>query len=541
MAASEPAPPDSHPHLIEGARRLSRSRLWRLNRAFYERRGNTAWTTGKVPWFVSANACLARAYALVIDGFLRDVAAGAFGPELALPTRPVHVIEVGAGHGRFAFLVLEHLVALEARHAALGPRAPLRYVVTDVAEANLAFCAEHPALRPHLDAGRLDLARYDAERDETVALRRSGVVLSPGAPAGALVVIANYLFDSLVNDVFRVTASGLDECLPALYSSAAEADPDDPAILDRVKLVYARRPAGPSPYGEPALDAILDDYRRTLPDTAVTFPIGALTCAGNLHRLAGGRWLLLASDKGPVHAEELLHRTEPQPVVHGSFSLSVNFHAIGAWFEQVGGHVLDVTPRDGSLTPNGFVAGARPEAVIRTRLAFADWIERFGPMDFVALQDQVRAVGDKPPTVDALLAILRLGDWDPWLFYRLADHLRPQLDEASEPLRRETRRALVKVWARYYHLGGSQDLPFELARVWQRLRNHDQAIELYRRSIELFGDSHVTHHNLGLCHYYGGQRYALARDEFERALALAPDYAPAREWKLKMDAELRGA
>ncbi|HVV81488.1 MAG TPA: tetratricopeptide repeat protein [Kofleriaceae bacterium] len=537
-AADASAPAAKHDHLVEDRRRLSRSLLWRLQRAYYAARGAEAWTTGKVPWFVSANAALARAYAQVIDGYLRDVAAGAYGPEHADPARPVYLVELGAGHGRFAFLLLEHLTALESMRAGLGPRAPLRYVLTDLAEANLAFCAAHPRLRPHVEAGRIDLARFDAERDTELHLRRSGDVLSAETRPAAVVAIANYLFDSLVQDIFRVTGGALEESLAALYSTQPEPDLDDPAMIERVKLVYEAAPAGDAPYGDPALDGILADYRRTMTDTAITFPIGPLTCVRNLHRLAGGRLLLLTADKGQVHEEELARRHEPQPVVHGSFSMSVNFHAIGAWFRRSGGDVLDVTPRDGTLTPNGFVGGATAATVVRTRAAFADGIEAFGPMDMLELADDIYKL-DKP-SLGALLATLRMTDWDPWVFYRVVDRMLPLLDDAGAAHRREARRALTRVWARYYHLGGTRDVPFELARVWQRLKHHAEAIELYRASIELFGDSHVTHYNLGLCLHYGSHDHRGALAEFERALALQPDYAHARDWRLRMLGELRG-
>jgi tetratricopeptide (TPR) repeat protein len=543
MAATEPQPTPpaapSHDHLVEDRRRLSRSVLWRVQRAFYDRRGAAAWTTSTVPWFVTSNACLARAYAQVIDAYLRDVAAGAYGPDAADPSRPVHVVEVGAGHGRFAFLVLEHLAALATARAGAGPRAPLRYVLTDFTETNLTACAEHPALRPHLEAGRLDLARFDAERDGELQLRRTGVTLAADDAGAPMVVIANYLFDSLVTDVFRVKAGALEESLPALYSTRAEPDLEDPALLERVKLVYQHVPAGAAPYGDPALDGILAAYAATLTDTVIALPVGALACLRAFHRLAGGRMLLLSADKGYVHEEELLRRLEPQPVLHGSFSLSVNFHAIGAWFRRVGGEPLEVTPRDGSLTPTAFVAGAPAAALPRTTSAWTDWIESFGPMDFLALHDELRA--HEKASLAALLALLRLADHDPWIFYRIVDRMLPQLDDAVDQQRRDARRAVMRVWSRYYHLGGSNDVPFEIARVLQRLRHHGDAITFYRRSLELFGDSHVTHHNVGLCLYYGRHAYAEALVEFERALAMKPDYGPAREWKLRTQAELRGA
>ena len=51
-----------------------------------------------------------------------------------------------------------------------------------------------------------------------------------------------------------------------------------------------------------------------------------------------GRLLLLSGDKGTCH-EELLHgREEPGMAIHGSFSMMVNYHAIGQFFLD---HVLN--------------------------------------------------------------------------------------------------------------------------------------------------------------------------------------------------------
>lgn len=540
-------------HLVETQRRLSQSMLWRLQRAFYERRGVAAWSTGTVPWFVTSNTAMARAYAEVIDAWVRDVAAGACGP--LDPTRPIHLIELGAGHGRLGFLLLQRLAAVAERNdlARGGPRPPLRYVMTDFTEANLRFLDEHPALQPFFASGALDLARFDAEHDAELHLRRSGEVLSAERGAGPIIVVANYVFDSLLSDAFRVDRGVLHESLGALYSTQPEPDLDDPALLERVVLRYehvpvARKEAGQAGedgagyYGQPDLDAILDEYRAMLDDTVVCFPTGALGCVRNLHRLAGGRLLLLSADKGYIHEEDLLRRPEPQPVFHGSFSLTVNYHAIAAWFRHAGGLSLGATPRDGTITANAFLAGAPAGALGRTHAAFAEHVERFGPMDFMVLQDQLRAgspdKGDKPASLASLLALLRLGDWDPWLFYHLADAILPQLEGAGEALQRETRRALGRIWASYYHIGGTQDVPFEIARVWSRLGNYAEALAFYQRSLDLFGDSHVTHHNIGLCHHWS-HRYPEALAEFDKALAMSPDYGPSRTWRLKVQAELR--
>src|SRR5687768_9262342 len=83
--------------VIETGVPLAESMLWQLQRTFYDRRGTTAWSEGTVPFYVTCNPFMARAYARVIVGFLRDCAA-ALGPEpwSTLREKPVYVVELGA-------------------------------------------------------------------------------------------------------------------------------------------------------------------------------------------------------------------------------------------------------------------------------------------------------------------------------------------------------------------------------------------------------------------------------------------------------------
>lgn len=79
----------------------------------------------------------------------------------------------------------------------------LRYVMTDLPEANLAAWQANERLQPFIENGRLDFAAFDLERDTEVRLRRSGAVLSPGSVANPVAVLANYAFDSTTQDLDR--------------------------------------------------------------------------------------------------------------------------------------------------------------------------------------------------------------------------------------------------------------------------------------------------------------------------------------------------
>src|SRR5262245_30012517 len=176
---------------LEAPRRLSESVIWTLQREFYAAEGPEAWTRREIPTWITSNAFFARAFAAIVHGFLRDLAAEGEAPAGA----PLNIVELAAGSGQFAFLVLRRLAELRQALPALRPLR-LRYVLTDFTDSNLRAWQAHERFRPFLEDGSLDFATFDLERDTRLALLRSGETLSAEGGAGPLVVLANYAFDS---------------------------------------------------------------------------------------------------------------------------------------------------------------------------------------------------------------------------------------------------------------------------------------------------------------------------------------------------------
>ncbi|HMA91522.1 MAG TPA: hypothetical protein VKP30_02505 [Polyangiaceae bacterium] len=101
--------------------RLSRSALWTLQRACFNQAGVNAWRTGQVPHYITSNPFMAAAYARVVTGFLRDLAAA----NSCARGDPLTIVELGAGSGRLAFHFLQKLLA--ERRVAARRADPLRY------------------------------------------------------------------------------------------------------------------------------------------------------------------------------------------------------------------------------------------------------------------------------------------------------------------------------------------------------------------------------------------------------------------------------
>jgi tetratricopeptide (TPR) repeat protein len=491
----------TRPEIVEGPEPLSRSLLWRLQRNFYDRAGVQAWTEGIVPHYITSNPWIADGYARVVLGWLRDgVAAGTIDP-----AEPVHVVELGCGPGRFGYLFLNRLLDLLGRSSLAHLR--VRYVLSDFTESNLDVLRSHPSLQALVAAGVLDFARYDAGRDDEIALSHSGDVLAPGSLRNPLTVIANYLFDGLPQDCFFFGEDGaLEVGLVSLVSPRPEPIHDDPEILERVEIHWSRRAVVGAPYGEADLDRLLTQYGERLRSTALLFPVGALRCLRNLARLAGGRLLLLSADKGYCE-EALLHgREEPGFAIHGSLSMMVNYHALGQFFREEGGDLLAATPLSTGLQVVAGFLGLGNGGSAETRLAFDDAVERRNPDDFFSLKIAVET-GYPSLTLPQLLAWLRLSGWDANVFLGCLPLLVSWAEaESTSAVEREDLRAVaLRVWETYFPIREARDLAFHVGALLCQLADYASALPCFESSLALYGPNPATLYNLGLCYFSLGQ------------------------------------
>lgn len=511
--------------ILEEDQRFSRSHLWTLQRRFFEQRTVRAWSEGVVPHYVTNNPFLARSYGRVLTGFLRD------WQSRIDPAQPVYAVELGAGAGRLGYHLLKQWKGLSLP-ALQGIR--VKYVMTDFSPGQVEELSRNPFLRPLVEEGVLDFAVFDTEAPGPLRLVHGGEVLAPGAVANPMAVIANYFFDSIPQDVFLVSEGELHDALVTLTSSQEEPDPDDPEILGRVGLEFGYAPAAPEPYVEPAFNRILDGYRQTLDATHVLFPCAALRTLDFFGQVSGGRLLVLSADKGYIHEETLLNRGLPGLSIHGSFSMSVNFHAIAQFFRNEGGTALYAKRRQASLRICAF-ATAGEEELPETRHAFEEALEVQGPDDFYTLKKALEAAS-ATLAVDQILAYLRFSGWDAGIFSIVFPRLMELLPDLDELERKELSRAARQVWENYLPIGEDRDLAFELGVLLSEIERLPEALELFGHSLRLQGPDAATYYNIGICHARLRQ-FGPALQAVEEALAREPNYPEARSLRIQLLAE----
>jgi tetratricopeptide (TPR) repeat protein len=501
--------------IVEQGQRLSQSRLWALNRRFYMQQGMRAWLDGPVPFNITANAHLAYAYAQVIHAYARQQALD--------PTQPMYIVELGAGTGRFAYYIVRRL-------AELLPDLPFCYVLTDIAPDNVQFWQKHQSLRRFVSAGQVDFAQFDLERDHELMLLHSGRAIGIGQLRNPLVIVSNYVFDSVPHDLFRVEDGQLYEHTVTLTSDQHEADLDDPAMLNRLHITYQPRPIAADYYPEADYNALLRYYQDNWQTRAeILYPIGILRALARWRALSGDRLLVLAADKG-FHDEQTLRiRSEPGLNIHGSFSITTDFFALQQYAEAQGGRVLIVPHYFRSLNFFGMVfdkaiSAPSPAAHDPLAVAFNAAFVAFSPDDLFTAIAALAKVDKMEP--DAALALLRLSQWNTRLFIDLFPLFAEQIHASNDYVKFDLYYAAVNLWENYYYLGEQPDLGFYLGLMMSAVEHYALAITYFEQSLLLSGRKSGTLFNLAQCYQRLGD-IAKALELTHETLQVAPQYPPA--------------
>jgi len=507
--------------ILERNQRLSRSMVWQLQQNFYNHHGVEAWRQGTVPHYITSNPFIANAYAKVVIGFLQDCQSVETASEQSTfapldPKQPIYIVELGAGSGRFSYHFLKIFHRLHQDSTLEAP--PFKYIMTDLAEKTIDYWLAHASLRPFIEAGILDFARFEIGQNQTLVLRHSGDHLSPEKVKNPMVILANYIFDSVPQDCFYIKGHRIFESLVTIASPREEPDLTDPTLIERIKITYEHKPTIASYYEEGDLNQLLRDYQHQLHETTLLFPRAALDSIRHFCHLSKGRLLLLSGDKGYIREEALEGWEDQELTVHGSFSMMVNYHAIAQYVRNLDGQVLQMTYKHDSLNVSAFLIGQHPKGYRETGQAYQEAIDRFGPDDFFVLKEGIQQCYTKLAP-QQIIAYLKLSHWDASIFLDLFSDLHENLTDASESLKKSLREAAQSIWDLYYPIGETNDVAFQLGMLLYRIDYYADALVYFQHSLQLHGPHPSTFYNLSLC-YYGMKQWVEALKWAEETLEL---------------------
>eukprot|EP00501_MAST-03F_sp_TOSAG23-6_P002213 GSMAST32.ASY1.ANO1.2313.1 assembled CDS len=530
-------------YILESNIPLESSMLWKLQRSFYE-------TKSIVPSFVTTNAFIANAYAKVILSFLRE---WSLSLEKTV-NEPMYIIEIGAGHGKLGFLILQKLIEFEdhtsnddhTNTTTYRKNVPFVYVLTDFSEKILNVWMKKKQLQKFIEKGILDFAIFDAEsNDENIHLHYSQRQINSTSLNSPLFVVCNYVFDTLCQSAYQIRNHSLYKTHCTLTSTQNEEKLADTDILKRLDcswshILLEKDTTNSTVYNEKCcfdsnnfdINKLLTLYTNSLSNGSILVPLGAFQLIQKLEKISKKRLIILAGDKGFNTESEFVTIRDPHMAIHGSFSFMVNFDAIQKYTKSQGGFTLQSPYKDG-FKCNCFVFGMNQNSIPQTVWAFNEGMKYM----FVIHHEFLICF-----FLELVISILRLACSDSNVFYKFRKVLinKSLYSQLTLGTQNDIINDLQNIEKSYYPLQKSKDICFSIGRVLMALHQYKMALVAFETSNSFCGFHHVTWHNMGICYHYEKQNKK-ALEYFEKAVEIKCDYKDAIDWMTQIKHELNSS
>ncbi len=500
--------------ILEEDMSFSESMVWRTSRDYYIEKGVSAWSES-VPFYITSNMFIANQYADILLATMQSWV------DKNRPPSPVcfSLLEIGAGCGQLAYSIIR---LLNEKIKALNiSRFSFHYIISDLSEKALDFIASHPLFKPYIESGQCRFSCFDLENDNSIELLPTGDhpadTLTTNAP---LLLIANYLFDSLTSDVFYLNKSSIQESRVSLSTDSSNLEEDTPKDWDKVKLSFNHVPIGKSHYEEEEMNSLLYSYQNSVDDTHMIFPIGSLRAIQRLRQICQQPLFILLSDKCFNTVEEMRHQPAPYLDVHGSFSTMVNLDALSKYCKHQGGTAIIPTPREG-LTTAVLAFDIDPNSMPLFTYSIRQHLEGFSPTDFFNFYDLLTEQHKQWP-LPALVSALTFSHWDSGLFSIIVDRLESLFENGDSQVVDYLTKGLPHVADNFYPIPAAEDVYFQVASLYYTLDDYDKAITYYLLSLEHYPNDAETLFNLSLCHLYA-HRHEEAKQYVKQCLEIDPN------------------
>lgn len=512
--------------ILDADKPLSKTTLWPLQEEYFTRENIRAWE--KVPFYVTSRAPFCESYADMVLAFLLD------HKEELNYDHELFIVELGGGTGCFAYRFLNELTEKIESFSSLQ-RLKIRYVLTDFTENIVNNWLDNKKLARHRQTGKLDFAVFRPDKDDSLKLLHSERQLTSREIVNPLIVIANYVFDSLEQDAFRVDRGVLQETRFTVYRNGRDCSLESPASIEELRTVERYFDIEGKYYGQPELDAILDYYRFNLNQASVIFPIGGLRAASNLLKLANDEMVLIVSDKGfnSVESRQIRGLWPHQFSVHGSFSFDVNFDAISRYFENRGGTSLSAESNQAGLcTSANIILKHKQNTLEHLKHYFKDNLSKknlvnssFDIEELISTWPVADEMGRS--WIDVFISIVQTYNFEPVVFtiafHRLFEKFDRELDKMEKDQKLRLLNALGRVSRNIYMIDQKHDSLDCLLRFYVEIKCFDECLKLCQDALEAFGPIGSVLDHFAICYESTG-RAELANKYFQDSLKLKPDH-----------------
>jgi hypothetical protein len=530
---TEDAAPAKEEFAINSDMRLSQCEVWRMLEQVYQFGGKGLWE--QVPYYVTSSTFLAGTYAELIVSFLFDHYKSLNKKE------PIYIVEMGTGTGCLSFYLMKEL----ARKRALFPHLEelkLKYVMCDFSTNTINDWLNNKELKQFRDNGTLEFAIFKPE-EQTEIVTYDGTHIGPSTVKNPIIAIANYFFDSLKHDAFRVKDHQIEETLHTFYFEDANGAENTSSPFEGLRKRESYAPVSDKYYDDPVLDKVLQSYGPQYENATFLFPLGAFNCLDNLRTMSNNQLVLLSTDKGYTQADFMQGLWE-QPFVahHGIFSYSVNYDAIAKYFNVLGGFSYASNALSFSVETQMslLLDGTKSEDMTQTRYHFLENVARRNDINYLYYcQNLLLTAGtcSKNDMVRTYISLIRTSNCDPIALYMCGEMIAAAVGEVGNDLRRHLMAVLDEVEANFYHVRQRTDALYYSGKIRYMIDDFEGCVKAVTRSISEFGENSHSLYYLAACNEVK-KDFAAALDLYKRSLAIDPNCEVTKKAVERMQSKL---
>lgn len=468
--------------------RLSKSPIWNIQKNYYKKLGIETWGKAMVPFVATTNSFVANSYAQTISAYISDI-------QMNNPNAlPVNIVELGVGHGRFSFMLIKALYELYKGYEIM----PFRYIMTDIAWVSVDAWSTHEKLKPFIEAGILDFAIFDVVEQKDTNLVLSNNSFEQTIKDKPLVIVANFIFDVLPFDLFKVKNDEIFQCSVAVEMDNGISLDDEPEkVIKNTILKQKYIPITKDYYEDEKLNKLLNYYKKNITDSVVQIPYSSIKTI-DYFRVLSKENLWLIGEEASTRLEELDGNSNTGIKEEGSFTVRVNLHAVMQYIKDENNIFLSSDFPDSRFDSYAIISNTNNVDHTMTKNAFINSQVLFGPRSFfrffVSLSRSKAELSD-----DGILSLLELSKYDPYIVRRFNNEILNACLKTRGFKKEALKYALIKTWDNYYEIGEDYKYAYFIGRMLKRLDAYSEAILFFNRALEQNkGEDYKTYYWMGM-------------------------------------------
>jgi tetratricopeptide (TPR) repeat protein/ectoine hydroxylase-related dioxygenase (phytanoyl-CoA dioxygenase family) len=503
--------------MLEVDQHLSKSIIWSVQEDFSIRRGANSELNRHEKIAASTNSV--RANSEMVIAFLQD-----YRSKLDL-RQPLYLLELGADNGQFCYKTVNELMAKVADFESFA-ELQIRYILSHPVAKVVEDLRQGKKLANLQERELLDFAVFDAEKDHDIRLLSCGDLLNARSFKNPLIVLANNAFGMMKQDAFRCQFGDVQEIRWTHFRDCL----DNPMTATQLRHIQRYFEIAKAHYDDANINAVLQNYRTTIENGKLFFPIGAMRSIAKLLELSNQKLIVLASDCGFVSD---MPQTAPLQMRMDSgdrFSFPVNFDAIAQYVEKIGGSMLVKNANENGLT--SAVAVIMPEKINKfesLRHCFNDLLVRNDSInsatasDALVLQPHAAKNSNFPITIQMLTHTHSSG-YEPHSFQVAFEAGGRGLEEELRKLDADTLAEVLSTLKKVESNLSFLDKPADsILDCYLCMKRFEECAAAGAGMLEAFGPHRIMFDRLAMA-YEGMERFELALSYFQQAAALETNH-----------------